>query len=293
MTPGLIAPAVIAVASALVVAWLRRRLPPRAAILVLTLAAVFAAATVVWALALLVLGTLLGVPEVVAQLAWCREALLVGHGAPPLVGAVAGGLLAVGIARVVLFDVRWRRSLHRHRHAGEMQVLDVSERVAYSVPGRNGTVVLSRGLLRALEPSERAAVLAHERCHLERRHHRYLRLAGLSAAAVPGLGALARCVRVATEREADEAAADAVGDRRTVARAIAAAIGSHSPLSASAAGEHAVTERIHSLLYPNPIAWLTAAAVLMGTIGALTTFSSSTVQLHHLLLFVAHVCRLS
>jgi hypothetical protein len=292
MRPDLIAPAVVAVSAALMVVLLRRRLPPRTAIVVLTLAAVSAAATVVWALALLVFGALLGVAGVTPHLAWCRDALLGGHGAPPLVGVAAGALLAVGATRVVLFDLRWRRSLDRHRHGGELQVLEVNERVAYSVPGPTGTVVLSRGLLRVLGPSERAAVMAHERCHLERRHHRYLRLAGLSAAAVPGLGTLARHVRVATEREADEAAADAVGDRRTVARAIAAAIGSPVPFSAAAAGEHAVTERIHSLLYPNPVAWLTVAAVMTGVAGALVTISSSTVQLHHLLLFVGHVCGL-
>lgn len=293
MTVDLISPALLALAGVPLLAWLRRRIPPRAAIVVLTLAAVSAAATVVWALSLLVFGALLGVPEVMAQVGWCRGALLAAHRAPPVVGIAAAAMLTIGVARLLRFEVRWRRSLNRHRHADELTVLDISDRIAYSVPGRTGTVVVSRGLLRALGPNEQAALLAHERCHLARGHHRFLHAAGLSAAAVPGLAALARHVRIATEREADEAAAEAVGDRRTVARAIAAAIGSPSPFAAAAAGEHAVTERIHALLYPNAIAWLSAAAVLGGIGAALLTLSSSTVQLHYLLTFAAHVCGIS
>ena len=293
MTVDLIAPALLAIAGVPLLVWLRRRIPPRAAILVLTLAAVSVAATVVWALSLLVFGALLGVPEVMSQVGWCRGALLAGHRAPPIVGAAAALTLLVGAARLLMFELRWRRSVDRHRYAEDLTVLDINDRVAYSVPGPTGTVVVSRGLLRALGPTERAALLAHERCHLDRRHHRYLRAAGLCAAAVPPLGALARHIRIATEREADEAAADAVGDRRTVARAIAAAIGSPAPFSAAAAGEHAVTERIHALLYPHAIAWLSGAAVVTGVAAALLTLSSSTIQLHHLLLFAAHVCGIS
>ena len=293
MTVDLIAPALLAIAGVPLLAWLRRRIPPRAAIVVLTLAAVSAAATVVWALSLLVFGALLGVPEVMSQVGWCRGTLLAGHRAPPIVGAAAAAMLIFGAGRLLRFEVRWRRSVDRHRYAEELTVLDINDRVAYSVPGPKGTVVVSRGLLGALRPAEQAALLAHERCHLDRRHHRYLRAAGLSAAAVPPLAPLARHIRVATEREADEAAADAVGDRRTVARAIAAAIGSPAPFSAAAAGEHAVTERIHALLYPSAIAWLTGAAVVTGVAAALVTLSSSTIQLHHLLLFAAHVCGLS
>lgn len=293
MTVDLVAPALLAIAGVPLLLWLRRRIPPRAAIVVLTLAAVSAAATVVWALSLLAFGALLGVPEVTSQVGWCQGALLAGHRAPPIVGLAAGLTLIIGAARLFRFELRWRRSVTRHRHADELTVLETSDRVAYSVPGPKGTVVVSRGLLHALGADERAALLAHERCHLTRGHHRYLRAAGLSAAAVPGLAALARHVRIATEREADEAAAEAVGDRRTVARAIAAAIGPPSPAAAAAAGEHAVTERIHALLYPNAIAWLSAVAVMGGIGAALLTLSGSTLQLHHLLLFAAHVCGLS
>ena len=292
MTFELVAPTLLAVSGIPLLAWLRRRIPPRAAIVVLTLAAVSAAATVVWALALLVLGALVGMPEVLAQVGWCRGALMAGHRAPLIVGFGAATMLSVGAARLTVFEVRWRRSVDRHRYAEELTVLDVTDRIAYSVPSRKGTVVVSRGLLRALRPAEQSALLAHERCHLDRRHHRYLHAAGLAAAVVPPLAPLARHLRVATEREADEAAAEAVGSRRTVASAIAAAIGSPSPLAAAAAGEHAVTERIHALLYPSAVAWLTGA-LTAGVAAALLTLSSSTIQLHHLLLFATHVCGLS
>ena len=49
-------------------------------------------------------------------------------------------------------------------------VLDHSAPVAYCLPGRRSRLVLSVGTLRALDPAQVVAVLAHERAHLRERH---------------------------------------------------------------------------------------------------------------------------
>ena len=43
--------------------------------------------------------------------------------------------------------------------------------LAYCVPGIRTTTVLTDGLIEALEPDELAAVIAHERTHLDQLHH--------------------------------------------------------------------------------------------------------------------------
>ena len=292
MTAELVAPAVLAVAASALSGWLRRRLPPRAGVILLTLVAVASATAVVWGLSLVVVGGLLGVPQVPTAFAWCERALRAGHQAHPVVGAVAGAFLAVGSARLVWFERSWRRTVRRHSVTDELTVVDTEIPIAYALPGRRGAIVVSRGLLDMLEERETTALLAHERCHLHRRHDRYLRAAGAAAAVVPFLAPLARHVRFATEREADEAAAYAVGDRTTVARAIATAALGPRIAGALAAGGHGVPERVDELLHQRRPAWLPVIAVLVGLGVLFVGLSTTTIQLHHLLAFSLHVCGL-
>jgi Zn-dependent protease with chaperone function len=49
-------------------------------------------------------------------------------------------------------------------------VLDHPTPVAYCLPGRRSRLVFSVGVLRALDPDQVVAVLAHERAHLRERH---------------------------------------------------------------------------------------------------------------------------
>lgn len=79
---------------------------------------------------------------------------------------------------------------------------------------------MTTGMLRALDPAERDALLAHERAHLAGRHHFFLAGAELAALCHPALRSLRAPMGYALERCADEAAAMAVGDRRVAARAI-------------------------------------------------------------------------
>lgn len=95
-------------------------------------------------------------------------------------------------ARTLLHGAR-RQLLHGH----EVALVDAEHPFALTFPARHGGIVLSTGAVRALEPGELAAVLAHEHAHLHQRHHlitalvdsiaAYLRWVPLiRAAALPG-----------------------------------------------------------------------------------------------------------
>lgn len=285
-----VAPAVIAVLAGMSGGWLWRRLPPRVSVTLLTVLSVSAAAAVVWALVLLVVGAVAGIPEL-AALSWCRRVLALGHQVPPAVGGGAALALAVGIARVLRFENRWRRVVRGHHGTTGVTVVDTEQILAFAVAGGEGAVVVSNGLLALLSPTEQAAVLAHEACHVDRRHDRFIRAAGIAAAMVPLLWRLAERVRGATEREADEAAASAVADRLAVARAIAAAAMGGAVLAPRLAiGDHAVTARLEELLKPPRRSPSSPSVAVVGASAALVVLASSSTQLHHLVSFARHIC---
>ena len=292
MTADLVAPAILAVLSACAGGWLRRRVTPDFAVALLTTIAVVGAAAVLWALALVVIGGLVGVPGLVEQLAWCRRVLAASHQAPLPIAGGAALALVIGSVRAGRFDLHWRRTVRGYDGHGGLDVVDSVHPVAFAAPGRPGTVVVSRSLLRLLDDDEQLAVIAHERTHLTRHHGRYLRLAGLAAAFVPLLAPLSRQVRFATERAADEGAAAAVGDRGIVARAIARAALATSPSGVLAVGGDSVAARVAELMDPPRPQWLPVAALLSAIGAASATLLLSTWQLHHLVSFAAHVCGL-
>lgn len=119
-----------------------------------------------------------------------------------------------------------------------------------------GRVVVSTALLDCLDSREREALLAHERSHLAARHHRFLLAARLAAQANPFLRPLRTAIVFGTERWADEEAAQAVGDRRLVARTVGkAALVSHrtpAPTFAGLAAPGPVPRRVKALLEPPP-----------------------------------------
>ena len=292
MTADLVAPAIIALATATAGGFLRRRLPPNVAVVLLTLFAVLGAAAVVWALVLIVIGGLIGAPDLLERLAWCRRVLTASHRAPWQLAAAAAGALAVGLIRALGFERAWRRTVRRHEGPGGLDVITTASPVAFASPGRPGTVVISEGLLALLDGDEQRAVIAHERTHLEHSHARYLHAAGLAAAAVPLLEPLTRQLRFATERDADEGAAAVVGDRRTVARAIARAALATAPAGVLAVGGDSVSARVAELLDPPPARWLPVAGVFAAVGAASATIVASSLQLHHLVAFATHVCKL-
>lgn len=93
--------------------------------------------------------------------------------------ALALALRLVGVLLTV--TVRTLRARRRHRDLLDLlgtpwpaapgaRVLDHPVPVAYCLPGRRSRLVLSAGVLDALEPPGVRAVLAHERTHLRERH---------------------------------------------------------------------------------------------------------------------------
>ncbi|MFF1957434.1 M48 family metalloprotease [Streptomyces sp. NPDC058220] len=211
-------------------------LSPRHAAWLLTAAALALAAGSSAALALLVVPGASYLPAV-AVLGELLEPLTAGPPALTIALALAaGGLLAWRTAVLAVAAHRHRADLRRARIAvggtdGELAVLRDSCPDAYALPGRPGRIVVTTGMLRALEPAEREALFAHERAHLRGRHHVLLAAVELAALCHPALRALREPLGYALERTADEAAAVAVGDRRLAARAIGRAA-----LAARAAG---------------------------------------------------------
>ncbi|WP_406378955.1 M56 family metallopeptidase [Streptomyces sp. NBC_01618] len=204
--------------------------------------------------------------------------------------AVAVPLAAAALALLTGCAAAVARAAHRHwaelyravrpseYAGGELAVLRDSRADAYALPGRPGTpgrIVVTTGMLRALDPAERDALLAHERAHLTGRHHLFLAAAEIAALCHPALRSLRAPMGYALERCADEAAACAVGDRRIAARAIGrAALAARAaegapqprPRTALAAAAGPVPRRVAALLgrnAPRPRVGRAAAAALL------------------------------
>jgi peptidase M48-like protein len=160
---------------------------------------------------------------------WSADALA-DHFAIPAAVGIASGLLAAYLVCAAALHVarttrRFARTARECRALGPgvngLVIVDDARVGAYAVPGAPGVTVVSRSLLRALQPDERRAVLAHENAHLAHRHFVYVQVTELAAAANPLLRPVVTAVRRAVESWADEDAVHAVGERRTVARAVA------------------------------------------------------------------------
>lgn len=256
LVPFLVVPAARRLADAL---------SPRRAVRLLAATGAGLAVFALSALALLVvpgagrLSAVAAAGEFVRPLAAVEPAL-----ALPL-AAVALALLLGCAAGMTRAARRHWAQLHRtarpeHGDDSELAVLRDARPDAYALPGRPGSpgrIVVTTGMLHALEPAERDALLAHERAHLTGRHHLYLVAAELSARCHPALRALRAPMGYALERCADEAAARAVGDRAVAARAIGrAALAARTaggpakarPAPALAAAAGPVPRRVAALL---------------------------------------------
>lgn len=130
-------------------------------------------------------------------------------------------------------------------------VLDAPQPVAYCLPGRPATIVVSSGALALLDPAQLAAVLAHERAHLAGRHHLLISLTrGLAAVfpAVPLFARGAEHVARLAEMSADDDAARRTGRGPLVAALLAMATGAAAPAYALAASACAVAARLQRLV---------------------------------------------
>jgi beta-lactamase regulating signal transducer with metallopeptidase domain len=130
-------------------------------------------------------------------------------------------------------------------------VLDAAQPVAYCLPGRPATIVVSSGAVALLDPGQLAAVLAHERAHLASRHHLLIAFTrGLAAVfpAVPLFTGGAEHVARLAEMCADDAAARRSGRGALVSALLAMATGAAVPAQALGASACAVTVRLHRLI---------------------------------------------
>ena len=226
---------------------------------------------------------------------WSDAALRAHDTAAAPAGVVAVALLIIGAlraGRTLLGRLAAVRSAHGLAAAlsatSELAVLDTDDFHACAVPGRPGRIAVSRGLLRALDATERRALLAHERAHLTHRHH-WHQTAGLLAAAMnPLLVRVPHAVDVACERWADEAAAR-VATRAAVAAALrvtAAGRPQWRPSVVFAAAGLAVVSRIEALSAPaQPVSrWRLAAltAVLIAMVAAVAVGMHQTEALFEL-----------
>jgi Zn-dependent protease with chaperone function len=210
---------------------LGRWLPPATAVRLLSVAAIVTALATGLVLAVAGLVVLAQIPPVAGLGHWSVAAVRTGGTLPPFAGALAGSavllLFGSGVRRMVRAGRDLAAAALTCRRLGPAQeglvIVEDEALAAYALPGVRGRIVVSTAMLRALPADERRVLLAHEAAHLACRHHLYVQLAEIAAAANPLLRPVARAVRLAVERWADEAAAAEVGDRRVAARALARA----------------------------------------------------------------------
>ena len=277
------------------------RLPPATATWLLTLSAVMLAGASCAVLGLLVIAAAIRLPVIAAA---GRLSLTVVERTDPAslpLGLFAGGLLTLAAGAAVI--ATWRRTsaiIRAHREArqlsgaGPVVIIEDDRADAYAAPGWPGRIVITSGMLAALNGSECDVVLAHERAHASGCHSPFTAAVRLSAAATPLLRPVATAVGYSVERWADERAARAVGNRKLVARTVAkaalaasAAPSGSRPAVALAAvpgrlpdrTSGAVPRRVGALLLPPPrrslILPVVAAALLLLSAAAVVDAAGS------------------
>ncbi|HJT03614.1 MAG TPA: M56 family metallopeptidase [Pseudonocardiaceae bacterium] len=192
-----------------------------------------------------------------ACVAVLREGVLGRHGGLVQIGlfilaacaVTAGAVLAGRLGRSLL---RARASTRQHAWAarligqrlaeGEAVVLDAPERVAYCVPGRPNTIVVTSAAIDALTQRHLDAVLCHERAHLTGHHHLILALTRGLATILPrfqlftsGAAEIARLLEMC----ADDTAARTHGPA-TVLGALLALSNTAGPIPSGALGATSV-----------------------------------------------------
>jgi Zn-dependent protease with chaperone function len=106
-------------------------------------------------------------------------------------------VVMIGAARLIRVLARMRRRTHGHASAIRLVgrrltgldavVIDSAEPAAYCIAGRPNAVVITSGALNTLTRPQLAAILAHERAHLDGRHPEIVAFARALAATIPRL----------------------------------------------------------------------------------------------------------
>jgi peptidase M48-like protein len=288
MFPSVILPLLVAIALAVAVTTIHRRLPPIVAARAVAVTVIVVAAAAAPTLWIVGLGYIAHAPFLGSGLRWCVEVFGVHDRIPPWIGLPSLVLAAAGTIQAVRV-VRAHRRL-RHDHPGFVEIACHEQPFAFTLPGRGGHVVLSSGLIELLDDDEQSVVLAHEGAHARHRHDRYLLIAQLAAASIPMLRPLASRLQFSLERWADEAAVEECGDRRFVARTLGkVALHSVTPVGALSFAGLGVPARVAALLSPPAptprVSLLIGLWVAIAATGALGAF-----QVHHLANLVTDLC---
>ncbi len=183
---------------------------------------------------------------------------------------IAAGFSALMLVRFLVAGHRTGRRVRllraRHRElvdiiarqepgSRNLRILDHPVPTAYCLPGYHARVVVSRAVIEALDDTELAAVLAHERSHLRSRHDLLVEFLSVIHETVPGP---MRCqaamgeVRLLVEALADRTAAREVGVE-PMSRALGALAGGRVPEAAFAvSGPTTAPLRVELLHEPPP-----------------------------------------
>ena len=189
----------------------------------------------------------------------------VGHG-----HAVAWSIAIAAFAPSVLVLASWLRGaanelravrslVRSSRGSGlgdDVRVLDRPEPIALTVGWFAPTILVSRGLLDAASPSTMDAVIAHERAHVRRRHTMHAFADRWVASLLPRrVGQhLVDVLTLAREQRCDADAAQAVGSRVAVARALTevARLNRDAPRVGASIDGGDLAARVRALLAPEP-----------------------------------------
>lgn len=204
-----------------------------------------------------------------ALLRACAMALQVQYFSPGGAAlSVTGLVLAAGVASRCLYTTASsvaHATLQRRTHRDALAligrpapakpgviVIDDDALTAYCLPGRGARVVLTSSAVAALDPAELDAVLAHERAHIQGRHHWVLAGAEGAARAFPRV-ALFRVAQQQVARLVEMLADDRAcreHDRLDIAAALIALGRDASPEAALAASGPSAPDRIRRLISP-------------------------------------------
>ena len=146
-------------------------------------------------------------------------------------------------------------------------VLDHPVPVAYCLPGLRSRLVLSAGVLDALEPAAVAAVLAHERAHLRERHDLVVLpfvAWGATAPFVQGMVCAQLAVAALVEMRADDVATACT--TRTQLTGALRSMGAAAPAAAVTSFSVALEHRLDRILAPPaPLPAVVRGCVRLGT----------------------------
>jgi len=235
-----------------------------------------------------------------ALLVSCLErlhAILVGH-AGWLARIVATVAVVIAVGSLIAICLRVGRALSRMRthtfaHADAVRlvgraagddvvVIEASEPAAYCVAGRPPAIVVTTAALGALDRTQLAAVVAHERAHLDGRHAYVVAVARGLAAALPKValfGSAATQISSLLEMCADDAAARRHG-RQPLLAGLLALSGAGAPAHGLAAARVALLARAERLTDPQRgLARIRTRATLSGAVATMAATPSAILAL--------------